>query len=161
MAAKNFLSELNGLQGGIVRHLDNSESALKRISDRYLYQKQLAEAEAQKKAEAEAAAFQQKLDDEATERGVEPIKIETAPVTKPAVEKVKTESASVTIKTETVAEIKKLNSRALLDYVVKVKGQQYQKLAESALKIAIKSGIRKMAGVEFKEVRKMAHRKTR
>lgn len=159
--AEDYIGTIKSFAAVIVQHLKSAQVSLEMKGGRYVQQKQLAEREAEKRARAEAEAFQKKLDEEAKARGVEPIKIETAPVIKPQAEKIKTGAGTMTIKPQTIAEIINPKSRALFDYVLKVKKEQYIKLANQALNIAIKSGIEKMAGVKFSKIQAMSHRVTR
>jgi hypothetical protein len=77
-----FVKSVNGFVKEFTSKLGRIETVLKSKIGQYQYQRELERREAERKAQEEAEALQKRLDEEAKERGVEPIKVETPVIPK-------------------------------------------------------------------------------
>ena len=131
---------------------------LKPKQDNYAHQKEIERREAEKRAKAEADAFQKQLDKKAKAAGVAPVKMETRPVVKADTGPVKTQSGTMSTKMVWDFEIVDPASPALFKYVLTLFKAEYIKLATRALKKGVKAGVIKMNGVRYFERAETTHR---
>jgi uncharacterized coiled-coil protein SlyX len=128
----------------------------KKASD-YGYQKEMERRKAEAEQQKKIAEQQKKLNALAKKNKVPAVQIPKAVVPEKAAP-VKTESGSVNIKMVWKATVVDIKSPAVADYIRATCFSDYEKLADKALAKAVKSGIRKMAGVTFAEVAEAKHR---
>jgi len=132
---------------------------LKSKSDGYAYQKELDRRAAEKKAKDEAAAFQKRLDADAKDKGVAPVKMQTAPVVKTESGPVKTQSGTMSVKMVWDFEFTDFKTKDIFNYVLKVCAGDYIKVATKAIKKMVKAGIHEgIKGVRFFERAETKHR---
>lgn len=142
--------------------LEASARVLQKKQNELAHKLRMERRREQQEAEAEARRLQEKLDAERREQ--EKVEIEAAKVDgrepelkprivvdKPVIDesvKVKTESASTTIKSYLAPVIENLGSKFILQMVMNYYRKQYVELAEKSLKAAIKAGVLGLKGAD-------------
>lgn len=157
--AYNYYKSVLNIKNSITNITAEIARILKQKSNEYAYKKELDRREAEKKARAEAAKVQAKLDAQAKKKGVAPITMAPAPVIPKDTGPLKTQSGTMSTKMVWTFELEDLTSKAVFDLVLRTTPAKYREVAEAALKKAVKSGVHeKVEGVRFFERAETTHR---
>lgn len=136
-----FVKSVNGFVKDFTSKLNRIEAMLKKNIADYRYRQELERREAERKAQEEAKKLQEKLDKEAEEKGVEPVKVVTPMIPKEDKVARSDTGASASFRKQWVGEIEDPDAvpRAMCEPSMK-------KINE-----AIKAGIRSIKGVKIYE----------
>jgi hypothetical protein len=157
--AYNFYKSVLNIKNSITNVTTVIGKILKRKGNEYAYQKELDRREDEKKAKAEAAKIQKRLNAQAKKKDVAPVKMQTTFNMPQTAGPVKTQSGSMSTKMVWDFELTDLTSKDVFDLVLRTNPAKYRDVAEAALAKAIKAGVHeKVKGVRFFERAETTHR---